>query len=228
MKGLYIVVVGGTHILLAGNLKEQTRRLRLWGQRVFSFMKIPITVEGAEHLEGLGSVLFTSNHASTLDIPLLFAAIPRDFRMVAKAELLRVPFIGWVIRRCNFVPIQRQRHSKAVKALDGVREMLDRGIDFYLAAEGTRSWDGKLLPFKKGPFVIALQQKIPLVPVTLFNTHRVMPKKSLLPRSGIELKVRIHPPIHTRDMEYDDRDVLRDRVRKIIEQDLLSEIEAGS
>lgn len=218
--------IAGTHILMTGDFDEQTRRIRGWAQRILKWLGIPVIVEGADHLKEVSSVIFTSNHVSTIDIPLLFAAIPRDFRMVAKKELLKVPFIGWVIRRCGFIPIDRRHHRQALKSLEKVKEYTERGVDFYLAAEGTRSRTGNLLPFKKGPFVLAIQLGVPVVPVTLFNTRRVMPKKSLLPRSRIPLKVRIHPPISTEGLGYEDREALKDRVYDIVKKDL--EDEAGA
>ena len=224
--GLFCVVVGATHILLARRFGEQSRRIRLWARRIMNGMKIPWEVEQAENLPKEQPVVITSNHASMIDIPLLYAAIEIPYRMVAKAELLKVPFIGWVIRRCGFIPIQRRRHEEAIASLRRVHAFVEEGISFYLAAEGTRSRDGKLLPFKKGPFVLAIQLGVPVLPVTLINTHEVIPKKSLLPRSGIPVRVVIHEPISTKGLTYEERGELRDRVRRIIEERLERETRA--
>ena len=102
--GLFCVVVGATHILLARRFGEQSRRIRLWARRIMNGMKIPWEVEQAENLPKEQPVVITSNHASMIDIPLLYAAIEIPYRMVAKAELLKVPFIGWVIRRATRSP----------------------------------------------------------------------------------------------------------------------------
>ena len=221
--GLYCVSVGGTHILLTNDRDKQLIRIRAWATRVIQWMGIHYRVSGVENLQGVPPAILVSNHASMIDIPLLFAAIPRSFRMVAKRELLKVPFIGWVILRGGFIPIHRQNREEALQSLTRIREHLDNGIDFYLAAEGTRSKSGELLPFKKGPFVLAIELGVPIVPVTLKNTHHAIPKKSLLPRSGVLLDVVVHPPVSSEGMSYEERSELRDRVREIIADELIRE-----
>ena len=214
--GLYCVIAGGCHILLTHDFDEQTHRMRIWSRRVMKWLGTLHSVKGLEHLDGVPASILVSNHASLIDIPLIYASIPRPIRMVAKRELLGVPFIGWVIRHAGFIPIRREVTEEAVAALAEVRRYLESGVDFYLAAEGTRSKTGELLSFKKGPFVMAIQMGVPVVPLALHGTHRVIPKKSLFPLSGQTVRLTVLRPIPTDGLTYGDREDLRDRVYEAI------------
>ncbi|HPR65129.1 MAG TPA: lysophospholipid acyltransferase family protein [Thermoanaerobaculia bacterium] len=225
--GFLCVSLGGTHIILTSRFDTQTLRLRTWARRLLNWGGIHWDIEGIEHLENSPPAILVSNHASSLDIPLLLAAVPRTFRMVAKKELLSVPFIGWVIRRAGFIPIQRYSREEALEALKEIRGYIESGVDFYLAAEGTRTRTGDLLPFKKGPFVLAIELGIPVIPITLHGTFHALPKGTFLPRSDRTLLVRIHAPLSTEGMTYDDRDRLRDQAREVILKDYQDESRAS-
>jgi len=107
--------------------------------------------------------------------------------------------------------------------LRGEEWLFGHGADLYMAAEGTRSRDGKLLPFKKGPFVLSIQHGVPILPVTLLGTGCAMPKHTLSPRPGVPVACVIHPPVFPEGLEYKDRDAYRDRVRAIVESGLATE-----
>jgi len=192
-----------------------------WCQRVWaplmifaSGAKIQI-VGGAEHLDPKRPVIFLSNHQSTLDIPVLFITLwPVRVRMVAKKVVKYVPFLGWYIWLAGFVFINRGIKREAIQSLDEAAEKIRKGTSILLYAEGTRSETGEVLPFKKGPFMLALKAKVPVIPVTIVGTEVVMPKNSwnITPAP---VKVKIGAPIDPTKFG-DDRDALMKAVRDVV------------
>ena len=214
--GLVCISLCAAELLFTRDVHRQGRIMRKWARRILHVAGIPWTATGLEHLEGLPPCIIVSNHLSSVDIPFLFAVHPRTFRMVAKAELRRVPLIGWIIRRGRFVTVHRHEHHTAMREMEGVEWLFAHGADLYMAAEGTRTRDGKTLPFKKGPFVLSIQHGVPILPITLVGTDRVMPRKSLSPHPGIPMACVIHPAVFPDGYSYGDRDAYRDRVRAIV------------
>lgn len=158
--------------------------------------------------------LFLVNHASNLDPPLLASVLPRRTAMLIKRELLRIPLLGYGMRLAGFVPVARSgsvedaRHSLAQAAA-----VLRSGISLVIFVEGTRSPDGRLLPFKRGPFFLAMECGIPVVPVTIAGTHALLPKGSSRLRSGL-VEVTVHAALLPQD--FPDREALRTAVRSSI------------
>jgi 1-acyl-sn-glycerol-3-phosphate acyltransferase len=220
LVGIVWLAVCSVEIFFTHDVHRQGRIMRKWAGRLMRLAGVPWEARGLEHLEGLPPCIIVSNHLSSLDIPFLFAVLPRTFRMVAKAELRWVPLIGWILRWGRFVTVHRHAHHEAMRELSGVEWLFGHGADLYMAAEGTRSRDGSLLPFKKGPFVLSIQHGVPILPVTLTGTDRAMPRKTLSPRPGVPVACVIHPPVFPEGLEYKDRDAYRDRVRAIVESGL--------
>ena len=218
--GVPYLAVCAAQVFLTRDVGRQGEIMRRWARRLLRLAGVPWEVRGLANLEGLPPCIIVSNHLSSLDIPFLFAVLPRTFRMVAKAELRWVPLIGWIIRWGRFVTVHRQEHHKAMREMTGVEWLFAHGADLYMAAEGTRSRDGTLLPFKKGPFVLSIQHGVPILPVTIVGTDRAMPKHTLSPRPGVSVTCVIHPPVFPEGLEYKDRDAYRDRVRAIVESGL--------
>ena len=158
--------------------------------------------------------LYLVNHASNLDPPLLASVLPRRSAMLIKRELLRIPLLGWGMRLAGFVPVARSGSVEdARKSLDEAASVLRSGISLAIFVEGTRSPDGRLLPFKKGPFFLAETCRLPVVPVTIRGTAALLPKGSLRLRSGT-VSVTFHPPLHPAG--FPSRDALRSAVRSAI------------
>lgn len=214
--GVVWLALCAIEVFITRDFHEQGRVMRRWAVRLLRLAGIPWTVTGLEHLEGLPPCVIVSNHLSSVDIPFIFAVLPRTFRMVAKAELRWVPLIGWIIRWGRFVTVHRHEHHKAMQEMEGVEWLFAHGADLYMAAEGTRSRDGTMLPFKKGPFVLSIQHGVPILPITLVGTDRVMPRKTLTPRPGIPMACVIHPAVFPDGYSYGDRNAYRDRVRAIV------------
>lgn len=220
LVGVPWLAICSVEVFFTHDVHQQGAIMRKWARRLMRLAGVPWEARGLEHLDGLPPCVIVSNHLSSLDIPFLFAALPRTFRMVAKAELRRVPFIGWILKWGRFVTVHRHEHHKAMREMQGVEWLFAHGADLYMAAEGTRSRDGKLLPFKKGPFVLSIQHGVPILPVTLTGTDHAMPRKTLSPRPGVPVACVIHPPVFPEKLEYKDRDAYRDRVRAIVESGL--------
>ncbi len=168
--------------------------------------------------------LFLSNHASNLDPPLLAAALaPRRMAMLIKQELLRIPLLGRGMTLAGFVPVARSGSVEdAKRSLEEAAQRLASGISLTVFVEGTRSPDGRLLPFKKGPFFLAMQCGFPVVPVTLVGTGALLPKGALHLRRGT-VDVVLHRPLAPAD--FPTREALRDAVRAAIASSLLDQTE---
>jgi 1-acyl-sn-glycerol-3-phosphate acyltransferase len=178
-----------------------------------------LEVIGAENVISDRPHIFVSNHQSTIDIPTLFAAIPSDFRFVAKKALMYVPFIGWYMWLARFVFVDRARHTEAVASMDKAASQIRGGISIAVFPEGTRSETRHVMPFKKGSFALAMKAGVPLVPVAIEGSGLLMPKNSWNITPG-PIRVLIGKPIDPAQFG-DDRDALLKAVRDaVVEQNL--------
>jgi len=173
------------------------------------------TVLGTEHIAGGGSFVFVPNHQSHLDILLLLALLPGRTRFAAKRELWRHPVMAAILDTLGMVPIDRERPEGSVELLN---RAASSGDSFVIFPEGTRSRDGQLLPFKKGAFVLAIAAGLPVVPVTMRGTRRLMPRGSRMTVVPGDVEIVIDEPIPTIGLGYDDREALAARVRAAIER----------
>ncbi len=194
---------------------------RPWGKAMAWASGVRLRLEGGENLAGApGPFIVVFNHSSHLDIPILFATLPLEIRFIAKAELLRIPVFGQAMKRMGNIVIDRKDRAQAVAGLaQAAARMRDQRLSVVIAPEGTRSPDGRLLPFKKGAFALALDSGIPILPVTLSGSRAALPKGALAPRGG-EVRVRIGRPIPVAGMSHDDRPRLMEMVRGELEKSL--------
>jgi 1-acyl-sn-glycerol-3-phosphate acyltransferase len=175
---------------------------------------VRVHVHGAEHLRGGGPYIFAPNHQSHFDIAALLGWLPGHNRFVAKKELFAEPVLGTVLRTLGMIPVDRDNPLEAIQLLNTA--LNEERSSLIIFPEGTRSRDGALLPFKKGPFIAAIHLKAPVVPVVIFGTTSVMPKGQYLAIVPGDVHVVIEPPLATAHLSYDDREMLRDRVRGLI------------
>ena len=154
-----------------------------------------LEVAALENVDPKSRTIFVSNHQSTIDIPVLFVALPVDVRFVAKKALKYVPFLGWYMTLARFVFVDRGNHRDAVASLDdgGARRSAGASASSSFP-EGTRSDDRRVLPFKKGPFALALKAGVPVVPVTIEGSGKLMPKNSWNITPG-PIRVQVGKPI---------------------------------
>jgi 1-acyl-sn-glycerol-3-phosphate acyltransferase len=164
--------------------------------------------------------VFVSNHVSNLDPAALFRTLPR-ITVVLKESLGKIPFLGYVMRLGGFIYVDRQNRNSRRNAVEASVAALRSGLSLLIFPEGTRSPDGNLLPFRPGPFSMAIEAKTPVVPITMHGTRELMPKGKASIKPGT-IQLRFHTPIETRDMTADDRASLMQQVRRVMEEALRS------
>jgi 1-acyl-sn-glycerol-3-phosphate acyltransferase len=174
-----------------------------------------LIVEGSEHVDPNRPTVYLSNHQSTIDIPALFRAIPVNLRFIAKNELKYVPVLGWYMLLAKFIFIDRGNRRRALESMDRAGERIRSGISIIAFPEGTRSPDGRILPFKKGPFAVALKAKVAVCPVTIEGSGKLMPKAKWTITPG-PIRVKIGAPISTENLREEDRERLMRQVRDVI------------
>lgn len=173
---------------------------------------IRLVVRGREHIKPSQRYVILSNHASYFDPPALVLALGLQYRWVIKKELRKVPLFGLALETSRNLFIDRARGSDALESIkQGVAQLPD-GTGILMFPEGTRSWDGQLLPFKKGGFVIARDGQLPILPITVRGSHDRLPKGQAAFTPGV-IEIVIHSPVATADR---DLDSLRDQVRGTI------------
>lgn len=181
---------------------------------------VKVKVVGLDRLDPAATYIFMSNHVSNLDPPILVPVIPRRTSVLVKKELFHVPILSRAMRLASLVPVERSNRDAAIASLRAASAVLARGIPMTIFVEGTRSFDGRLLPFKKGPFYLAMESGVPVVPVTIVGTHHILPKRRFSIRGGIAT-VFFHSPLDPQ--QFSDRDALLAAVRDSIESALPDE-----
>ena len=163
-----------------------------------------------------------SSFISNLDPPLTLPLIPRRTSVMVKKELFKVPILGRIMSLGSLVPVDRGNRDAGIAAVRDALRVIDQGINMTIYVEGHRSFDGKLLPFKKGPFYLAEECKVPVVPITISGTEDCMPKARFAIRPGT-VTVEFHDPIEPSD--FGERECLMAKVRAAINSGLPAEMQ---
>jgi 1-acyl-sn-glycerol-3-phosphate acyltransferase len=156
-----------------------------------------VKLVGLEKIDPAGTYIFMSNHVSNLDPPLLVPLIPGRTSVLAKKEIWRIPILGKALDLAEIVPVERSNREAAIQSIRRAAEVMGHHINMTIFPEGTRSPDGRLRPFKKGPFHLAAESGFPIVPVTILGTYEMLPKGSFIVKSGVATLV-FHPPLDPR------------------------------
>ncbi|HWG57958.1 MAG TPA: lysophospholipid acyltransferase family protein, partial [Candidatus Acidoferrales bacterium] len=175
---------------------------------------IRVHVEGVENIPP-GVCIFAANHASNVDPLAFIPAIPRRVALLVKRELFRIPFLSSGMRLAHFVPVDRSDREAAAASVDTAIRRLRQGLSFAIFAEGTRSPDGRLRPFKKGAFVMGIMAGVPIVPVSIAGTQRLQPKGSWTIHPG-EVTVRFGPPVDASSYSMDRRGELLAAIESLV------------
>jgi 1-acyl-sn-glycerol-3-phosphate acyltransferase len=216
---LYVAVAAplGMAIAILFRWKNILYVLGHWGVTIgASLAGIRTRVAGRENVPAR-AVVFCANHQSNIDPPILFNALHRRLHVLFKKELTKLPLLGKAFQVGGFVPIDRASREQSMAAIDQAAESLRQGNSFLTFPEGTRSRTGALLPFKRGPFLMALKAQVPVVPVAVQGGTASMRKGSPIVRPTI-VSVRIGEPIPTAGMDVSDREKLADLVRDSVEK----------
>lgn len=190
-----------------------------WARLLGLLTPIFVEIEGSENARQNQRYVVVANHQSQYDILLLYGWLKLDLKWVMKKELRKVPGIGIGCEKVGHIFVDRRRPALARQAISDALARLGDGVGILFFAEGTRSLDGRLLPFKKGAFLTAIDQELPVLPITIIGTHDVLPAKSLKLFPG-RVKLVIHPEIPTQDLVTEDHNDLRRKTREIIESAL--------
>ena len=182
---------------------------------------VRVQTRGLEKIDPARTYIFMSNHISNLDPPITLPLIPRRTSVMVKKELFRVPILGKIMLIGSLVPVDRGNRDSGIAAVRDAVKALEQGLNMTIYIEGKRSFDGKLLPFKKGPFYLAEECKVPVVPITISGTEKVMPKARFAIRPGM-VTVEFHDPIEPSN--FGERDCLMAKVGAAINSGLPAEL----
>lgn len=218
--GAATIVLGAVSLLsslVSGTGRFAHRCAQWWSRVILLSSGIRVERRGAALPPPDASCVFVANHASFYDIPILFTTVPRQLRILAKAGLGRVPFIGWHLLRSGHLLVDRTSSGPAT--FRRMKRMVRHGASLIVFPEGGRTEDGRVMPFKRGGFLLAIQSGLPVVPVSLDGSRAVMPRGRLMVCPAI-VRVTVHDPIPTAGLTRDDARALADRVRDIIAREL--------
>lgn len=214
-------VIFGTLTMLTALVDSSKRHVgrwsRAWARWILWSTGLLIIIRGRENLQPDQKYIYMSNHTSALDILLALSALPGTVVFMAKKELFRIFFFGWSMRSMGCIPVDRSNVHKARQSMDRALKALEtRDISLILYPEGTRTCDGRLLPFKGGVFHIALRSRMPLVPMAVRGALEAMPPGSMS-LTHTPIQVTIGQPIETKGLTDKDRDALLQQARNTIQ-----------
>ncbi len=200
--------------LLTGNPNPLYNASMVIIHTAFRLGGIRIVVSGIENVPPNTACIFMANHVSNLDPPALLSSLPGRTSIFFKRSLTRIPVLGYCFKLGGFIPVDRAGSVIAAQeSVAAARRVLESGIHITTFVEGTRSRDGRMLPFKKGPFYLAKETGAPCIPISLWGTESMMKKGSLRITPGTA-HIHFHPPIYPAD--YATRDELLQAVREVI------------
>jgi 1-acyl-sn-glycerol-3-phosphate acyltransferase len=186
---------------------------RAWSWLILKTTGVTVRIEGLERLDPRRSYVFAANHQSIYDIPIVFASLPYQLRIIAKQSLGRIPFLGWHLQRTGHVLVDRSKPGAGT--VKKMAKLVAAGHSLIVFPEGTRSTDGVVARFKGGSFVIALDAGLPIVPISIVGSRHVMLKGQLMVRPGTVTLI-VHDPIETASVPRDAARELADSVRGVV------------
>jgi len=217
---VYTVVLGAAS--LASSLFDRRgyfahRCARAWSWLILKTTGVRVAIEGLERITPGTTYVFVSNHQSIYDIPVIFASLPYQLRIIAKSSLAQFPVLGWHLKRGGHLFVDRKNPDRA-GILKRWRALVSEGLSLIIFAEGTRSWDGRVARFKAGSFLLAIEAGLPIVPLAVIGTRQVMPKGRLRTEPA-HVELVIHDPIAPPALANPsarDAKALADRVRAVV------------
>jgi 1-acyl-sn-glycerol-3-phosphate acyltransferase len=217
---LWTVLSVSTGVCVGWITRDQAlfyRWQRGWARGLFKLCGIELEVQGAEHMQPDGAYVIVANHASYMDVPALFAALPKLPQFMAKGELARIPFLGAALRAGRHILVKRGNHAAARASLDDAAEHLKAGAAILIFPEGTRSTSDVIGRFKTGAFRLAKLGEVAILPVGISGTRHVLPKhgRTINPR---RVSVRIAPPLSSAQVRDTGLNELSDRTRALLSE----------
>ncbi len=188
---------------------------RTWATLILKTIGIRVHVEGLENIDHTQAAIYTANHLSAADIPVLYACVPLQFRIMAKRELFRYPFLGWYLTRSGQIPIVTGDPHASLRSLSRAGDALRKGTPLVVFPEGGRSFTGQLQDFMGGAFYAAIRAQAPVVPVAIVGTYELLPINSFHVLPG-DVTLVFGEPIPTAGLRLRDMEKLAAQVRQII------------
>ncbi len=190
---------------------------RLFGKGVLAIARVKLKISGLENIDKNKSYIFVSNHSSQFDIPSLQVAVPQQASIVYKKELTKIPLFGWQMRFGPYIMIDRQNVDSALKSIEKAKKLMsERGRSILLFAEGSRSKDGQVQPFKRGAFYLASRVGYPVVPVSISGANKIMPKGKFKIKKGV-IHIHFASPIETGNISTRKDEIeLMEKVRNVV------------
>jgi len=213
----YVLILGPPVLIygvISGNTDPLYRIGKLGARMAVWLAGARLDIRGRDQIPRDRPVVFMANHQSNCDPPALLAILPPVLVMVKK-EFFRVPIIGRGMVARGFIPVDRRNREQALEAVEKGVQALKAGKSFLVYPEGTRSPDGRLQSFKKGVFVMALKAGVPIVPISVSGSNKIMPKGKFVMRPG-GVRITFHETVATEGFAIEDRQVIIDRVRQAI------------
>jgi 1-acyl-sn-glycerol-3-phosphate acyltransferase len=215
----YTLVLG--ILALPGGLFDRSGRRLHWFSRAWSWLILktifsPVKVTGLDEIDTSKPHVYAVNHASALDIPVLYVHLPFQFRIVFKKELLSYPVVGWQLKRSGQVCIDQQKPTNSIAAIRSAVKSLKAGMPLVIYPEGGRTPDGEIKPFLPGAFFLALKAQVDIVPVALVGTYELLPMNTFHIKCR-PLEMRVGEPISTDGLKMKDLEMVSAKVRKAME-----------
>ncbi len=216
---LYTLVMG--ILAIPGGMFDRSgRRLHwfstAWSRLIMKTIFSPVTVTGLDKIDTTKAHVYAANHASALDIPVLYVNLPFQFRIAFKKELLAYPVVGWQLRRSGQICIDQQNPSRSISSIRAGLKSLSAGMPLVIFPEGGRTPDGEIKPFLAGAFFMAIKAQVDIVPVALVGTYELLPMNTYHIKSR-PLEMRVGEPISTTGLTLRDMQALSTKVQKALE-----------
>lgn len=194
---------------------KQDSFLKMWSGVLIKIFGLKVEVSGEQHIPN-GGCVFLFNHKSLLDIPVLSFFIKKSFRFGAKAELFKIPVFGFSMKRIGMLPIYRSNKKKVLNLYSQSTDKIQSGMSYMLAPESTRSDSEKLISFKSGPFILAIEAQAPLVGVVIHGMRKILPRRGMIANlRDPNIKIEILPAYSTSGLTKKDRKRVKEDIRKM-------------
>ena len=208
-------------LALPGGLFDRDGKRLHWFSRTWSWLIMktilsPVKVTGLDKIDTSKPHVYAVNHASALDIPVLYVNLPFQFRIVFKKELLSYPIVGWQLKRSGQVCIDQQKPANSIAAIRSAVKSLKAGMPLVIYPEGGRTSDGEIKPFLPGAFFLAIKAQVDIVPVALVGTYELLPMNTYHIKCR-PLGMRVGEPISTAGLTMRDMEVVSAKVKKAME-----------
>jgi 1-acyl-sn-glycerol-3-phosphate acyltransferase len=214
-------LIGFPWTFITGDIRLLYRMFMVGAWNGVRLTGVRVKTVGLDKLDPARTYIFMSNHASNLDPPITIPLIPRRTSVMVKKELFSYPILGRAMRMGSLVPVDRGNRDAGIESVRFSKQVVEQGLNMTIYVEGHRSFDGKLLPFKKGPFYLAMECGVPVVPITITGTHYLMPKGRFAIKPGTATVI-FHRPIEPKD--FGTRECLMEKVRAVIDSGLPEEL----